>query len=1141
MVEANAGDPVEITKVEYEVTAHYCLGYAGFEAYFRKLDSDAACPGLPQYSDGRFNPRYPEVPLCPGKGVCPGLHYHPDYDYPAPPWEVQEGWTELVVDLIVYANDTSQPYDRFNVIFQVGQPDFVVEDAAVSPARPPVDEEVEITGTWRNAGGGRYCAYTEVDVFSLAKPQAPVCPPEPTLVWVGALAGQAGPGEAVHDEYTNDRSTDPFRDDRWMPADKGTYLLVFYAEADRAWRESDEKNNSLVVGLEVGTPDVPPVKTWHELVAQLQDPKRQSLLEINGSINEWAFDGLHRSFLTTGRGMGDDDYQDFLALVAFGRITAFDFTTSVIADLLAGEVERARKELTVFREYMESNKATIGDEVIVDFINTVQDRTPFNIGDDPDLIRGTTGNVALMAQALFAYQFITQKVGCPDARFHDYAQEILFGDDSRLGLIARQVDEPGSPLHGFFLSRPPGYFGPETGRKRFAIMENNLRMHDALGLAWAIANDPSYSSDWNEDSRERLRKSYASLNAALRRAFVDRCVEDYSEAVNDCGFVVNNFNSQDLYTLGGVFLLGEHEVEKAGQAFDYLNRHFICRHLPGSESAERVDLSRDPLPLPEGLGVSFFIGNDSSGNLIGRPIDFEDPLTMSHQTEATLDYILLAHWLGESEHFDLMADALVSLYGTLSEKGLMPASSRKIPGLFTTFESSLGVHEAVLVDLVQGGNDPQHVYRGFRPEDIDLSPRVMAFEVDQGKAIDLPELTFVFSDHMWASGEPLSVLDESSEPVPTHFELIGDGTETLTFRFTSPLPYGGPYTAVLRATGVTDSCGRDMPAGDYGVPLMIATPGDADLDGRVGYRDYICVKRNCGTDEAPGWGQADFTGDCTVGRPDLLLLREHFGEVFVPSPAGPTGALALASSHTGLSATDSTLAPPPEESGSSVTAAAAKPNAASMAALQLAWGEQAQQHDALAIPQHDALAHQTIDRTVDVLLRSAATLAVPKPNRWTAIADAEPRMPSPMSGEIEPEARLQHHLLASEALYVPCLSPLPPQQPATCISLKGGGLYRDQPLTKPNSHSLSVAAVERRPNNPKFSRPRGWQIRSLDGNTRAIRGRNGGFRSASALSRPAAADARTQALRRLGTFLVSQPRRWVLPPADAHLHPALPE
>lgn len=53
-------------------------------------------------------------------------------------------------------------------------------------------------------------------------------------------------------------------------------------------------------------------------------------------------------------------------------------------------------------------------------------------------------------------------------------------------------------------------------------------------------------------------------------------------------------------------------------------------------------------------------------------------------------------------------------------------------------------------------------------------------------------------------------------------------------------------------------------------------PGDADLDGVVGFDDLVTVARNYGKNNAT-WQDGDFNGDGNVGFDDLVILARNYG------------------------------------------------------------------------------------------------------------------------------------------------------------------------------------------------------------------------------------------------------------------------
>ncbi len=57
--------------------------------------------------------------------------------------------------------------------------------------------------------------------------------------------------------------------------------------------------------------------------------------------------------------------------------------------------------------------------------------------------------------------------------------------------------------------------------------------------------------------------------------------------------------------------------------------------------------------------------------------------------------------------------------------------------------------------------------------------------------------------------------------------------------------------------------------------------GDANLDGQVGFEDFLVLARSYGEGDV-GWARGDFDGDNDVTFGDFLLLSRNFGESFTP-------------------------------------------------------------------------------------------------------------------------------------------------------------------------------------------------------------------------------------------------------------------
>lgn len=70
-------------------------------------------------------------------------------------------------------------------------------------------------------------------------------------------------------------------------------------------------------------------------------------------------------------------------------------------------------------------------------------------------------------------------------------------------------------------------------------------------------------------------------------------------------------------------------------------------------------------------------------------------------------------------------------------------------------------------------------------------------------------------------------------------------------------------------------------------------PGDANLDGTIGFPDFLLLARSFGEDGA-GWGGGDFDGDGSTTFGDFILMSNSFGESFASNTSSRRGRSAAA-------------------------------------------------------------------------------------------------------------------------------------------------------------------------------------------------------------------------------------------------------
>ena len=234
IVELSAGDFVRVAAVNYEVDGTLD-GVLASEGYASKLGVDDL-PSSLDYSDGRFSAQVDDQSAATGSGSLHGL---------VGGWKVQEGWDRLTINLMNYSSTGSSSVGRFQVMLQVGKPDFEVDASPIAELASQkllVGQSIDLKAALVNSGQGRFHDYLEVDVYQADDLN--------TIVWAGALVGNVDGSHSVTGMVTNQNQNDSFAE-TWTPDKAGEYVLRIYADPEDAWSELNEDNNEAVVHLTV--------------------------------------------------------------------------------------------------------------------------------------------------------------------------------------------------------------------------------------------------------------------------------------------------------------------------------------------------------------------------------------------------------------------------------------------------------------------------------------------------------------------------------------------------------------------------------------------------------------------------------------------------------------------------------------------------------------------------------------------------------------------------------------------------------------------------------------------------------------------------------------------------------------------------
>ena len=141
---------------------------------------------------------------------------------------------------------------RAQVQLSVGEPDFVFDKLSLDKlqyADVQVGEPFQIYGAWANQGTGNFHNYAEVDIYHSSD--------RSTIVWAGALAGNASSENRVEGYFVNTRANHGFPE-VFTPQQEGQYLFASDLDPEKVSDESNENNNTFDVYVDVGPNNLEP-------------------------------------------------------------------------------------------------------------------------------------------------------------------------------------------------------------------------------------------------------------------------------------------------------------------------------------------------------------------------------------------------------------------------------------------------------------------------------------------------------------------------------------------------------------------------------------------------------------------------------------------------------------------------------------------------------------------------------------------------------------------------------------------------------------------------------------------------------------------------------------------------------------------
>ena len=163
-------------------------------------------------------------------------------------------------------------------------------------------------------------------------------------------------------------------------------------------------------------------------------------------------------------------------------------------------------------------------------------------------------------------------------------------------------------------------------------------------------------------------------------------------------------------------------------------------------------------------------------------------------------------------------------------------------------------------------------------------------EISFNQDVDVSASDFTFTNE--TTGTVVFIPPQAFSYDPTNFTVTFDVTSFLPTLFPS-----GLYTVSASAAAITaTSDGRPLTE-DFSEQILVALPGDANLDGRVDVlNDAFALVGNLGTTSGGAWRFGDFNGDGIVDvLNDAFALVGNLGQTVLPAGSSLAGSTSLTS------------------------------------------------------------------------------------------------------------------------------------------------------------------------------------------------------------------------------------------------------
>lgn len=167
--------------------------------------------------------------------------------------------------------------------------------------------------------------------------------------------------------------------------------------------------------------------------------------------------------------------------------------------------------------------------------------------------------------------------------------------------------------------------------------------------------------------------------------------------------------------------------------------------------------------------------------------------------------------------------------------------------------------------------------RGMEDGSFDITTRIAKFfGLEEFRVLDIDGDSDLDTVIIHADGFAVAINDSPSRIAG---DLNGDGSVDVSDIDLLCERHGTQDPSELETFDLTEDGIVDMADTNFLIESILGTrAGDADLDGEVGFSDFLSLSGNFGAIDA-SWAQGDFDCDGEVGFVDFLMLSSNFGFV----------------------------------------------------------------------------------------------------------------------------------------------------------------------------------------------------------------------------------------------------------------------